>query len=245
MVGLTISCVSSHAFISDCTSLAVDLAKEGDAKKIDWSKDNWALSERGLRLVSAGKNLSRTAWVESQPIPVGWSWRAATSVGITSEIHLHSSDHKPDSVRNPFLTALFVRYSPDRKHWSNWQVLTWKQVKEKQQYVGRISIPYRQQTRYRQYLKQFSKMEVPWPKDQEAAVKWMARQEPDFLKKEMPFIGYVQFHFQLSANRSGRYVSKMWFALTFGRSGGEYPDGHEERDEIRWRYRADGKSNEE
>jgi len=236
--------MSSHAFHDECTYVEVDLTKPADAKKVAWPKDKLALSERGLGRSPSDRNASVSAWVESRPIPVGYSWQPMRFVRTDSEIQMHSTDQAHQG-HYPFEMALYARYSPDRKHWSDWQVLAKKKGKDRLEYVGYLSIPNKQRQRYLEYLKQFSQMKVAWPKDQEAAVKWMVGKEPDFLEKEMPFIGYVQFHFQFSF-RPEQYVSRMSFTVYFGRSGGgQDVDGFEERDEIRWRYRADGKSNED
>ena len=58
-----------------------------------------------------------------------------------------------------------------------------------------VGIPERELRQYQGYLEQYSKLDVPWTSDEEAAVRWILKQQPDFFERSLPFIGYIEFLF--------------------------------------------------
>src|SRR3989442_1671316 len=97
----------------------------------------------------------------------------------------------PIASRAPILDI--KQLSLDFKHWSSWQVL---QRDEKKTKVGvftvELAIPEREYQRYWGYIEQYQKLDVPWTSDEEAAVDWILKKEPDFFDHSLPFIGYIQ-----------------------------------------------------
>ncbi len=62
-------------------------------------------------------------WIQTKPLAVGLSWRAASSVSLRVTI---APVPKPFLLDNgqtitPFVGQLYARLSPDSKHWSTWQ----------------------------------------------------------------------------------------------------------------------------
>jgi len=130
------------------------------------------------------------------PIAVGTAWRPTG--GVTLECTLCPVSQV---FREGFWKGdLYVRYSPDKKHWSSWQML---QVKGKPQpadkgvkFTGMLGVPEIASKRYYELVEEYSKLDVPWQSDEEAAVKWILKKYPEFFAKNLPFIGYVQFLFE-------------------------------------------------
>ena len=61
---------------------------------------------------------------------------------------------------------------------------------------GLIDVPRTEQENYDKLISQYSRMDVPWSSDEEAAVKWILQKEPDFFEQQLPFVGYVQFRME-------------------------------------------------
>lgn len=220
------------------------------AKKATWSDpDNIAISGGGLGW-DGSANASRGGWLQTTPHPIGTSWRPARHVALTvkmkpvmKEIELPSGQ-----TTTPRIGDLYVRYSPDRKHWSTWQVMErgaprQPEGKEEPFYAfnGTLSVPLVQQEAYNKRLREYAELDVPWKSDEEAAVRWILEREPDFFSKHLPFIGYVQFRYEGSFYGGQRIQSFDVLNIT-GMGGLHHPPRDEStRDGRRgpWRFAAE------
>ncbi len=206
-------------------TLLVDFTNSTAAKKVAKWSDGIEMSKRGLGWAGPA-NASRDVWIETVPHAVGWSWRPVNSVSIRAEIFpsgtfIFLRDATHNQVTYPS-GQLYVRYSADKKHWSSWQNLEMERptakVNAKQIYTGTVRTPYRERARYDEYLRKYSRMDVPWSSDEEALAKWIVDQDPSFFEKQIPFVGYVQFLFETSL-RGGEYLERIKFDLSFGAGG--------------------------
>ncbi|MBI5095200.1 MAG: hypothetical protein HZB26_22545 [Candidatus Hydrogenedentes bacterium] len=183
--------------------------------------------------------------LQTEPVAVGWSWRTVYAVRMRAEV-VPPGEYK---IQNNS-TALppgqfFARYSPDRKHWSTWQALSCDQppvdpAHPKQSYHGTLRVPESERAQYKDMLASYNGQDVPWKSDEEAAVKWMVEQQPDFFNKQLPFIGYVQF--MVEVGREGRQkIEQLKFELDYGAGGllspPTNPDVFVSRDGP-WRFEA-------
>jgi hypothetical protein len=226
------------------TRYTIDFSKpEEAAKKARWSDPQLIeTTTDGLGWEGEGKS-KRDMWIESEPIAVGLWWRPTHSVSIQATLDPPGRyTFTRNSVAFPS-GSLFVRYSPDARNWSSWQVLNRPTPKDrtdpKQQYVGRLGVPRRDMERYNDYLRQYMALDVPWKSDEEATVKWILEQEPDFFEKSLPFIGYVQFLYEASLP-GGQRLKELRFEIEWG-VGGIHAiprDGFVHRESGPWRFRA-------
>lgn len=161
-----------------------------------WS-DGISLSTNGLGW-DGEANAYKDFWVQTVPIAIGTSWRPATGVNITY-------DSATEATSN-----LYLRYSVDKKHWSSWQLFNGSQ--------NLVRVPDIARTEYNDLFSQFRKKDVVWPNDEEAAVKWILEQQPDFFEKHQPFIGYIQFRWEGSMPGSHR-IKRIHLDLEWGISG--------------------------
>jgi len=156
---------------------------------------------------------------------------------------------------------MFVRFSPDARNWSNWQVLVRQAPRDRPDpkdradatphYVGRLAVPRRDTERYDEYLRQYRALDVPWTSDEEAAVKWILEQEPDFFERALPFVGYVQFLYE-ARPYGGQRLKALRFEMGWTVSGIHspprkgsapndlfvLPDGDFYMDFTHWKFRA-------
>jgi hypothetical protein len=164
------------------------------ADKLNYTKDGLGWD--------GDRQASRDGSFTTAPIAVGDDWHPARSVTLVGAVGTVSEEFKSRG-------RLFVRYSPDKKNWSTWQVLPvaleprilshvsgQKSGGKGVQFSGRLQVPEIEQSRYDELFQRYQKLDVPWASDEEAAVKWILKQDPDFFSKNLPFIGYVQFHFE-------------------------------------------------
>ena len=141
---------------------------------------------------------------------------------------------------------MFVRYSPDGKHWSSWQAMDYpkpqSQLVTKRKFTTFVNIPQRERQEYISYMKKYWKLDVPWTSDEQALVKWILRQDPEFFSKHIPFVGYLQFLYEISLP-AGQRITEFHATASFGLSGLHQPpkdrNVYKERDNIPWRFRAE------
>jgi hypothetical protein len=189
--------------------------------------------------------VSGDIWIETtDPIAVGWSWRPVYSMHITAE-RFPSSEFifGENSVSYPS-GELYVRYSPDSVHWSTWQSIDMQAPKDntspRQVYNGEIRVPNRERAEYTTLTLEYSKKDVPWKSDEEAAVKWILETEPDLFERHLPFIGYVQCLYEVSL-RGDESIQKLDINLNYGAGGAcSLPKDEKiyENHQGPWRFKA-------
>lgn len=228
--------------------LEIDLTNVEKAKsKVTWSnEDKVNINNNGLGFDGAENSLVELSLQTISPFAIGYSWRPAQSAHITVEINPpNKTITLPNGQQStPYCGNLFVRYSPDAKHWSSWQMLenqcSTDETTSIWGYKGQIAVPQEGRKTYQDYLYKFYKMDVPWSSDEEAAVIWILKKDPDFFKQEIPFIGYLKF--LLETNIYGKQrIKNIKISVSYGVSGLHYPpkdkNVYKERD-IPWRFKA-------
>lgn len=194
-------CLSTSAFILGSDRLSVDFTNPPSAiTNVTWSDPNRiSTSESGFGW-DGTEHEYRDYWIQSIPIAIGTSWRPARAVHVGIVV-----------VPSGFSWGrFFVRYSPDKQHWSSWQALESLQ--------GAVEIPQIASAEYDQLRSEYSKMDVPWRDDEEAAGKWILKRYPDFFEKHQPFIGYLQFRMEGSILGNVR-IRKIAIECNWGVSG--------------------------
>ena len=179
---------SARGAILGESSGVLDLTDADQArKKCVWSdSDRIQVGPKGLGWGSSADEGHLDFWLQTtEPIALGETWRAPMSASVRVNV-----DHagKPG--------ALYVRYSVDAKHWSDWQVLKATGPKEgssSQAFQGELRIPQREREKYQELLQAYMRREdVPWSSDEEALAKELVATDAEFFRKQKPFIGYVQ-----------------------------------------------------
>ena len=78
--------------------------------------------------------------------------------------------------------------------------------------------------------------------DEEALVQWILREEPQFFSKSIPFVGYVQFLYEISLPANQR-ITDFHVSAGFVLSGLHQPpkdeNAYKERDNTPWRFKAE------
>jgi hypothetical protein len=227
-------CPASAQMLS-ASKFSLDLTKPDEFnKKAIWGPMSTRISFTKEGLTNkAPENVTSDFWFEvTEPIAVGWSWRTVPFVNIETEI----------------VTGwLYARYSADALHWSSWQYIQADRPKDQNQperkYSGLLSIPKRQQQRYQELLMKYQSLDVPWTSDEEAAVEWIVKNDPNFFNNPAPFIGYVQFLFE-GRLKGGQCIKNINFNILYSAGGAATipKDGNRNtsfiRSEIPWRYKA-------
>ena len=246
-LGILLQASPAFAVMMGSTQFNLDMTKPAKlAEKAIWQSPskNVRLTKEGLTLNVAG-NASADVWIQTtEPIAVGWSWRPVQSVYIRAQVDPPGKfTFRKSQVTYPS-GELYARYSPDALHWSDWQYIKVEKPKDqndpKQKYSGSLRIPNRQRQRYQELLREYWKLDVPWASDEEAAVKWILETDPNFFEKPAPFIGYVQFLYEISL-RGGHRIETLKFDISYGTSGMHAPpknrDVYKDR-QMRWRFKA-------
>jgi len=237
------------ASILGMEELKINFTDRNDAKgKASWSEPNKInITKNGLGW-DGEHNASRDSWVQTIPLSVGLSWRPAQSVNATVEIEpeIKSITLPNGQTYTPYIGNMFVRYSPDGKHWSSWQAMDYpkpqRQPVTKRKFTAFVNIPQREREQYISYMKKYWKLDVPWISDEEALVKWILGQDPEFFSKYISFVGYLQFLYEISLP-AGQRITKFHAIAGFGLSGLHQPpkdkNVYKERDNIPWRFKAE------
>ena len=168
----------------------------------------------------------------TRPLAIGTDWRPAIAAGVSLKL-----------TPEPQFCIAYVRYSPDRKHWSTWQRLEENEHKQEDGFLsfhGEIGVAKRDSERYNNLLDKYRRLDVPWGDDEAAAVLWIVRLQPNFFAENLPFVGYLQFLCEVSIP-SGRRLRSLEAEVSGGVSGLEGspakdPTGHARRDSKPWSY---------
>jgi len=233
--------------------LEVDFTDPEDARaKAAWSPPQMDCTAAGLGW--EGKVLSdQPQFIETKPLAVGLYWRPPQGVGISVSVEMPTGPlkQKDGSEQQVQPGRLYVRYSADAKHWSDWQLLPqdmelWK--KGKAAFKGEVAIPTRLRAPYNERLlayAQWVNKEKPdlWASNEEEAVRWIVAKEPDYFRKQIPLIGYVQFLYE-GTFLEARRVKGLKIYVNYATSGlaSPHPNPEEEKNRTQdvWSYRAEG-----
>lgn len=238
----------TDAQILGANELKINFTDQHDAKvKATWSEpDKIRITEAGLGW-DGETNASRDSWIQTIPLAIGLSWRPAQSAHITAELkpQMKSVTLPNGQTYTPGFGSMFVRYSADAKHWSTWQAMDYPKPQRgaptERKFTAFVNVPRRERAEYLSYMKRYQKMDVPWTSDEEALVKWILRKDPQFFSRSIPFVGYVQFLYEISLP-GGQRITDYRVTASFGVGGMHQPpkntNVYKERDNIRWRFKA-------
>lgn len=250
---LVFASLTCHASILEFKQFNIDFTNSADATaKATWSNpEQINVSKNGFGWDGDG-SASRDGWIQTKSVALGTSWRPATAATFRVEIQPQVSEITLNNGQKftPDSGDVYVRYSPDRMHWSSWQALQRaepRSIQEKEKpgryFQATIRVPYREQSEYSKLLSDYSKLDVPWKSDEEAAVKWILNLDSDFFSKQIPFIGYVEFLYEGSMH-GGKRIQSFKANISYCIGGMHIPPKDEsvykERmsPSIPWRFEA-------
>jgi hypothetical protein len=256
-LALTISLTStiSQGAMIQSNVLKINFTDPNEAQKkaIWFPADKLNINSNGLGWNADPAEL-RPGEIQTKHMAVGVSWRPPAAMAIRVTI---LPPPKPillndGNMSTPYPGNVFVRYSPDLKNWSSWIILEHsyrKSSDEKKRnercYEGSISVTQRSRNEYFKLLENYSKLDVPWKSDEEAAVRWILKQQPDWFSKNMPFIGYIEFLFE-SNFHGGQRIKSFKAEISYCINGMHYPPKdkniYNKRDSIPWRFKAENKN---
>lgn len=176
---LIVGNLGTFAAILDGKQINIDFTDTADAEsKATWSDpDKITVSKDGLGWDGATDE-SRAGWIQTKPNALGLSWRPTSSFFVHFAIQPPPLEItlKNGQISTPDGGDMYVRYSPDLKHWSSWQALQRsepKSVEEKKKpgryFCGRIGVPRIEQSEYGRLVSDYSQMDVPWKSDEESS----------------------------------------------------------------------------
>jgi hypothetical protein len=156
------------------------------------------------------KLTSRDCWIETEPLAIGTSWRPTQNAGIRIKVQTNypaivSTGPHSKAFYTP---SIYVRYSADRIHWSDWQPTDLNEDPRAPGtvlYTTRVGVPGRTSQAYHANLQEWSRRDdIAWASDEDEFCRWLVKQTPDYFAKVRPFVGYVQFLLEDSFKGSQR-----------------------------------------
>ena len=213
--------IKSQHQVIDFTQLeqAAKLAKWSDPKTLGCNKDGFGWNGDGRSY--------RDGWIETEPLAIGTVWRPTQRAGIQIKLQTNypAVVGKGNSKSLDGLD-IYVRYSADRSHWSDWQPTEMKEdprLPGTLLYTARVGVPRRSQQTYKAKFDEWSRRDdIAWASDEDAFCSWLVKQEPDFFAKERPFVGYVQFLIE-SSFKGGQRLSCFEADVIWTMSGFHHP----------------------
>ncbi|MHC4621587.1 MAG: hypothetical protein ACYTEQ_27920 [Planctomycetota bacterium] len=239
--------ITANCVIFSSSELWIDFRDRYLAKaKATWSESNYiTVTEEGLGW-DRKEGSSRDMWFQTTPLAIGLSWRPAQSANLVVELEPAARPVRLSTgkTRHPSAGAMFVRHSPDGRHWSSWQTMQLKDSQDKQkskyEYTAVARVPRKNREKYLEYNRQYQQLDVPWKSDAEALVKWIVERDPNFFEKRPPFIGYLQFLYETSLfgeQRIARFHATAAWAVSGLHDIPRDPNVQRSRYNIPWRYR--------
>ena len=243
--------VSAEAAIFGSKMLEIDFTDVADARaKATWSEpEKLTVSTKGLGWDGEAAS-SRDGWIQSDSLALGLSWRPPQGVSVRVSVYPKPTEFVRNSGQKstPYAGDVYIRYSPDLLHWSTWQVLQTGEPQsdtEKQNpgrhFSGTVRVPYSERAEYGKLISEYSTLDVPWKSDEDAAVRWILEQEPDFFARQLPFIGYVQFRYE-ARFYGGQRIRSFKAEVSYGMGGlhlaPKDENVYEQRDAKPWSFKA-------
>lgn len=210
-------------------TLVVDLTTEVGRDRVRWSPP------RALQLHEDGLGPDGKAdtcwdgWVKFEPVAVGWPHWAPPRVQVLLRIGL--------SRHNPTPETVYARYGPDGVRWSSWHVLPAANgpAAERWTHSGTLAVPRVEREAFEEACHRDARGNAN-DIDQEATLKRILEDDPRYLERAIPFIGYVQFLHE-STYHGGERLSRLEAQLSWVVPGPIRPPSGS-RGEC-WRFREE------
>lgn len=220
---------------------------ETAVKQLRWNDASTVkVTEKGLYW-DGPSDRRRDVRIESiNPIAVGWSWRTVSWVGITVHVDSIGPIDFYSAARDAAHASLLLRYSCDRKNWTDWAPLdpqaAGASAKSPSRIAGTIDVPKAEFEAYQALITRYTHLDVPWPSDEEAAAKWILQQDPKYFERHKPFVGYLQF--AVATRLAGSTPIRSISVHIVCQAGGMHmppkdKSTYEGRMELPWRFTAD------
>lgn len=177
----------------------------------------FTLTDNGLVFRELPPNGLQESWVQTEPFPIGYSWRPPYSAGF--RIFLDGSFAETKGSGEP---RIYLRYGCDKEHWSTWYEARLTEEKNPEglkMYQARVSVPDVARARYISMMQDWWKSGPAWTSDETEYAQWLVQKEPAFFDKEFPFIGYVQVRLEKSSTHSREQVKSLTVGYTWAISG--------------------------
>ena len=236
--------------------IEIDLTNPEDTRaKATWEPDGISVTKDGLGWDGAN-NSSRDFWLMTKPLGIGTTWRPTNSASIRVTVSPEARSYKSANGQRGHenVGSVYVRYSPDQKHWSSWQAVGFSReahakarenadankgfVPYQRSFSTSIAIPQMARRQYSTLLDTYRRSDVPWASDEEALVKKIMADDPKFFEKELPFVGYVQFLYETSISgglRLREFKADIGWAVSGLHSPAKDPAAEKDRNGA-WRF---------
>lgn len=208
------------AQILSMSGLELDFTKPKVAEQASWTQSAYLkLGPSGLVNEAPGNVFVPLQLQTTEPIAIGLAWRPARSASI-------------DATLSPVSTSkgrMFVRYSPDTKHWSSWQVLSSRSAGPAvYAFSGELVVPQQERDEYDKMCLGID--------DAEACAQQVVTSQPDYFAKHIPFIGYVEVLYEADFH-AGQRIEHLNIYIPWG-VGGLTSTTTNKTTPGPWRFRA-------
>src|ERR1700730_1980662 len=187
---------TAMAVVFDMRGLELDFTKPDVVRQASWTQSEFLkLGPHGLIHETSGPSIDFQLQT-TEPFAIGLSWQPARSAAISATLSPVASPITLDNGQTytPSPGRMFVRYSPDTKHWSTWQVLATPST-EPTGYTFSGELVVSKQD-YGAFDELCGKLRREGIHGEEACAQRILESDPDFFAKHLPFIGYVQFLYE-------------------------------------------------
>jgi hypothetical protein len=226
----------------------INFTDKDDAKsKATWSEDKINITKDSLGWDGDQKLYYRESWIQTTPFAIGFSFRPVHDLHVVVKILPELEPVVLLNTSSDTVGNMFVRYSPDGKHWSSWQAMDYHRPgphlpdEINGKFTAFVVVPKRERKEYIRYMEKYQKLDVPWVSDEEALVKWIIKEDPKFFDKHIPFAGYLQFLYEGPLRRGKRIT--QFCAVAYDMPNGRYqmPKNRivlKKRYSTPWRFKA-------
>lgn len=177
----------AHALIEGSDWLRVRFQDAQTSPTATWSP-NFTLREEGLFVTPQSRDL----WIQTQAYTVGKESRPPREAVITAQVHA-------DGVLAHEM-GVFVRYSADGKHWSNWSNMPATGGRSGNwEFQDTMLIPRASRTLYDSRLQEWARGGGNKSDEQHLFLRWASRRGYDLFETEIPFIRFVEVRIEVES----------------------------------------------
>ncbi len=191
------------------------------------------------------KRSSRDGWLETTPLSIGTNWRPTQNAGIRVKLQTNYPAIVPTGAHGKtfYAPTIYIRYSSDRVHWSDWQQTDMNEdprAPGEVLYTTRLGVPRRASQSYRtKFQEWWRRDDIAWASDEDEFCRWLVKRNPAYFATERPFVGYVQFLLE-SSFKGGQRLTQFNADVTWSVSGMHVPakSSTKEKRPRGWNFRG-------
>jgi hypothetical protein len=205
--GLVLLVAPAPGQVDRTDSQEIDFRKSSAVTEASWSP-SVQRGENGIVIARSKERFYPPMWIQTTKMAVGTAWRPPTTASLAVRLFSAPNTKRWESVK------VYARYGCDGSHWSTWLPTQLSKspdpwYPDALSYKCDLRVPMIARKKYSQLMDEWRKTDPSWDSDEAALCEWIAARYPEFFRRELPSIGYIEVRLEDPDYEPGATLSRV------------------------------------